>query len=79
MAMERLHDRADKALANHFRRPTPGSIPSTGCNESEPDYEIFAPVPEAALNDCELHVKPYFNFNFMAYQHKVNNGNVTRP
>ena len=57
--MERLYGRADKALANHFGGP--GSIPSTGCSESELDREIFAPVPEAALNGCELHVKPLFN------------------
>ena len=42
-------------------------IPSTGCSQSEPDREIFAPVPEApvpeaALNGCVLHVKPHFNF-----------------
>ena len=55
-----LNGRTVKALANHFGGP--GSIPSTGCSESELDREIFAPVPEAALNVCELHVKPYFNF-----------------
>ena len=48
--------RADKALANHFGGP--GSIPSTGCSESELDREIFAPVSDVALNGCELH----FNF-----------------
>ena len=40
----------------------PGSIPSAGCSEMEPDCEIFAPVPDAALNGCELHVKTDFNF-----------------
>ena len=25
-----------------------GSIPSTGCNESEIDQEIFTPVPDVA-------------------------------
>ena len=59
--MERLHGLADKALANHFGGP--GSIPSTGCSENELDQEILTPVPEAALNGCELHVKRYFNFN----------------
>ena len=58
--MERLHGPAVKALANHFGGP--GSIPSTGCSESEPGCEIFAPVPDAALNCCDLHVKPDFNF-----------------
>ena len=58
--LELLHGRPDKALANHFRDP--GSILNTGCSESELDREIFAPVPEAALNGCELHVKPHFNF-----------------
>ena len=60
--MERLHGRADKALANHFGGP--GSIPSTGCSESELGREIFAPVPDVALNGCELHVKPHFKFFF---------------
>ena len=54
--MERLHGRADKALANHFGGP--GSIPSTGCSESELDQEIFAPVSDAALNVGKLHAKP---------------------
>ena len=58
--MERLHGRADNALANHLGGP--GSIPSTGCRESEPGCEMFAPVPEAALNGCELHAKPNCNF-----------------
>ena len=62
---ERLHGRADKALANHFGGP--GSILSTSCSESEPGCEIFAPVPEAALNGCELHVKTDFNFNFVLF------------
>ena len=53
--MERLHDRADKALANHFGGP--GSIPSTGCSESELDREIFAPVPDVGLHGCELHAR----------------------
>ena len=61
-SMERLHGRADKALANHFGGP--GSIPSAGCSEREPGCEILAPVIDAALNGCELHVKPDFNFNF---------------
>ena len=47
---------------NHFGGP--GSILSAGCSESEPGCEIFAPVPDAALNGCILHVKPDFNFNF---------------
>ena len=38
------------------------SIPSTNCRESEPGSEIFAPVPDVALNGCELSVKPDFNF-----------------
>ena len=40
--MERLHGRTIKALAKHFGAP--GSIPSTGCRESEPGCKIFAPV-----------------------------------
>ena len=60
MGTERLHGRTVKALANHFGGP--GSIPSAGCSENEPGCEIFAPVPDAALNGCETHVKPYFNF-----------------
>ena len=55
-----FHGRTVKALANHFGGP--GSIPSAGCSESEPGCEIFAPVPDAALNGCELHVKSDFNF-----------------
>ena len=47
-----LHGRTVKALANHFGGP--GSIPSARCNEREPGCEIFAPVPDAALNGCEL-------------------------
>ena len=50
MAMERLHGRTVKALANHFG--CPGSIPSAGCIEREPGCEIFAPLPVVALNDC---------------------------
>ena len=64
--VERLHGRTVKALANHFGGP--GSIPSAGCSEREPGCEIFAPVPDAALNGCELHVKPDFNFNFKSTQ-----------
>ena len=62
--MERLHGRTVKALVNYFGGP--GSIPSMGCRESELGCEIFAPVPDAALNGCELHVNcmPDFNFNF---------------
>ena len=26
-------------------------------------YQIFAPMPDVALNGCELHAKPHFNFN----------------
>ena len=59
-AMESLHGRMVKALVNHFGGP--GSIPSAGCSEREPGCEIFAPVPDAALNGCKLHVKPDFNF-----------------
>ena len=51
---------ANKALANHFGGP--GSIPTMHCSESALDREIFAPVPEAGLNGCKLHVKPYVNF-----------------
>ena len=54
--MEFLHGRTVKALVNHFGGP--GSISSTGCCEREPGCEIFACVPDAALNGCELHVKP---------------------
>ena len=55
---ERLHGQTVKALANHFGGPK-GSIPRMGCRERETVLcEIFAPVPDAALNDCELHVKP---------------------
>ena len=49
-----------KALANHFGGP--GSISSAGCSESELSCEIFASVPDIALNGCELCVKPDFNF-----------------
>ena len=39
-------------------------IPSAGCSErGEPGCEIFAPVPDASFNGCELHVKPDFNFS----------------
>ena len=62
LVSERLHGRAVKTLVNHFGGPA--SIPSTGSSESKLDGEIFALVPDVALNGCELHVKPHFNFTF---------------
>ena len=61
--MECLHGQTVKALANHFGGP--GSIPTPAVVRGmEPGCEIF--VPDAALNGCELHVKPDFNF-FLIY------------
>ena len=58
-----LHGRTAKALANHFGGP--GSTPRAGCNEREPGCEIFAPERDDALNGCELHITPSFNFNLV--------------
>ena len=46
-------------------------------DKSETGRELFAPVPDAALNDCEPYVKPHFNFltkleTFKTYCREIN-------
>ena len=67
--MERLHGRADKALANDFGGP--GSIPNTGCRRMRTRQR------KLLLNGCELHVKPYINFNFFNFN-TTNNSVIHR-
>ena len=63
--MERLHGRADKALANHFGGP--GSIPSTGCRRVNQTEKYSLPCWccfKWLQMTYEPYVKPLFNYNF---------------
>ena len=46
-------------------------FPRAGCSEREPVCQIFALVPDIALNGCKLHVKPDFNINFLKATQKI--------